>query len=77
MAQVVAGHCIGTATVRIRLDRLPIGEVDDDQQRNDRRADGHDDIDAFETQRDEQRQCGFRAVGRGTERVQAEDRYAR
>src|SRR6266513_1962906 len=57
-------------------DRLAIRKVDDDQQRNDGRADGNDVLHAQKAERNQQAEGGFRTVSGGTERVQPEDRNA-
>ncbi len=73
LAQVLAGHGVGAAAVRIGVDGLPVAEVDDGQQDHDRRAHRDDVFDAHQAQRDEQRERGLRAVRGGAEGVQAED----
>src|SRR5258708_1896889 len=72
-AQVEAGDGIRAAAGRIGGDGLAIGKVDDDQQRNDRRADGDDVLHAEQAKRNQQAERRFRTVSGGTERVQTED----
>src|SRR6267142_2318469 len=64
------------AAAWISGDGLAIGKVDDDQQHNNGRADGNDVLHSKNAERNQQAESGFRAVSRGTERVQPEDRNA-
>ena len=73
VAEVFGGDGVGAAAVGVGLDGLAVGEVDDDQKDDDRGADLDDVVDAAEAERDEQGERGFRAVGGGGERVEAED----
>src|SRR5258705_16068 len=72
-SKVVARHGVGAATSWIRRDRLTIGKIDDQEQRNDRGGDGDDVMQAKQAERNQQSQSRFRAVCRGAERIQAED----
>jgi sRNA-binding protein len=77
LAQVLAGHGVRSAAVRIRLDGLPVTEVDDHQQDHDRRAHGHDVLHAQQAERNQQREGGFRPVRSRAQCVQPEDRDSR
>ena len=64
--------------VGICIDRLTVGEEDDDEQDDDRDRDGHDVVDAKQTKWDEEGQsCCLRPVCGGRKRVQPEDGQAR
>ena len=76
-AQVLLGHRVRAAAVRIRRDRLPVGEIDDQQDDDDQRADRPDVPQAGRSQRNQQRQRGLRAVGGRTKRIEPEHRNAR
>jgi len=72
-AKVETGDGVGAAAHRICRDGLEIGKVNDDQQGDDRGANGNDVVQAQETERDQQAECGFGAISRGTQGVQTED----
>ncbi len=72
--KVLARNRIRAAALRVRHDGLAIGEVHDGEQRDDAEADGDDVGDAGEPERDQQRESRFRPVGRGAERIEAENR---
>jgi len=73
-AQILAGHRIRAAAVRICLNRLTIAEEHDRQQDQDRRNDRDDEVDPIESQRDQQRHRRFRSVCRARQRIEPEDR---
>ena len=76
-AQVFAGNGVGTATVEVGLDGLPVAEVKNHQQREDRREDRQQImLDTDETERNKQRHGGFRAVCGAGKAVEPEDRDA-
>ena len=77
LPQIFARDRIRAAAARISRDGLKIGNIDDDQQRDNAEADGYDVLNAESAQRDQQRECGFRTVTRGAQRIQAEDSDAR
>src|ERR1051325_8222016 len=58
---------------RIGGNRLTIGEIDDREQHDDARADGHDVGDPGESERNQQGERGFGAVRGGAEGVEPED----
>src|SRR5229473_2686042 len=72
-AQVEARNGVGAAARGIGGNGLAIGKVDYDEERNDGGADGDDVLHTEQAERNQQTEGGFRAVGGGTERVQAED----
>src|SRR5207302_8413540 len=72
-AQVETRDSVGTASGWISSDCLAIGKIDDHEQCNDGRADGNDVLHAEQAERNQQAEGGFRAVGSGTECVQAKD----
>jgi len=59
--------------MRISIDGLPVAEVDDGQQGDNRSAHRNDVVHADQAERDEQRERGLRAIRGGTEGVKAED----
>ena len=67
--QVFARDRVGAATVRVGIDRLPVGEVHNRQQKNDDEADGHDISQPGGTQRNQQRQRCLRPVRGGAKRI--------
>ena len=73
LAQVLAGHGVRPAAMRIGLDSLPVTEVDDHQQDHDRRAHGYDVFHAQQAERNQQGQRGFRPVRGRAQCVQPED----
>ena len=77
VAQVFGGHGVRAATLRIGLDRLPVAEVDDDQQDDDRAAHGDDVVHASQAERNEQGERGLGTVCGGTQCIEAEDGNAR
>ena len=72
-AQVLGCYGVGTAALRVGVDRLAVGEVNDHQQNNDGGRDRNDEVYAQQSERNEQRQRGFGTIGCGTERVQTKD----
>ena len=77
LSQVLSRHRVGAAASRIGGDGLKVGNVDNDQQRNDAEADRDHVVDAQGAQRDQQRERGLRAVRRGAQRIQTEHSDAR
>ena len=74
-AEVVARDQVGAASLRIRPDRLPVGEQQDAEHEEERDRDGHDpgeDGDA-ESPCDEDAKDLLRCVGRGRQVVARED----
>ena len=71
--EIFGGNGVGATALRVSSDRLAVGEVDDDQQDDDGRGDGNDEVDTEQSEGDEQRQSGFRTVSGGAESVEAED----
>lgn len=72
-AQIPAGDCVRSPAPRIRLDRLPVGEVDDGEENDDARADGDDVEHAGRAQGNEKGQSRLRPVRGGAQGVQSED----
>ncbi len=72
-AEIVARDGVGAATLRIGLDRLTVREVNNDEQDDDRGAERQNVVEAEQPERNEQAECGFGAVRRGAESVEAED----
>jgi hypothetical protein len=62
--------------MRVSIDGLAVGKIDDGQQADDGHADGHNVGDPHKAQGNQQRQGSFRAVGSRTERIQPEHRNA-
>ena len=75
-AQVVLGDRVRPAPLRIRRDRLAIGEVDDDQEHDDQRADRPDVRHPGRAERYQERQRGLRPVSRRPQRIKAQHRNA-
>ena len=75
-AQIFRGHCVGTSAAGICGDGLAVGEIDDGEQNDNAHADRHNVGHARGAEGNEQRQCRFRSVGCGAERVQTENRNA-
>ena len=67
---------VRAAVARIGLNGLPVGEVEQCQKDQDDRHDRADQVQAFCSQRDHDRQRGLRTVGRGAEPVQTHRRNA-
>jgi hypothetical protein len=55
---------------------LPVGEINDDQQRNDGRAYGNDILDPKKPERNQQAESRFRPVRGGAESIQTKNRNA-
>src|SRR5260370_5961220 len=72
-AQVSASHGVRSASARIRSNRLQVGKEEYDQQNENRGGDWNDVVNSERSERDEQRERGFRAIRGGTQRIQAED----
>src|SRR3989441_340906 len=75
-AKVEARHGIGAATGRIGGDGLAIGEVHDNEQRDDGGADGNDIANAEKAEGNQKAEGRFRAVSSRAERVETKDRDA-
>ena len=76
-SEVLAGDGVGTAAVGVGLDGLAIAEVENEQQREDRRENRQQVVlDADETERNQQGHGSFGAVSGAGKAVQAEDRDA-
>ena len=72
-SEIFARHGVRSTSAGIRGDGLEVRDVDNDQERNDAEADGHDILNSERAERNQQSECGFGAVSRGTERIQSED----
>ena len=68
------GHGIRSAALGIRIDRLPVADVDNRQQDHDGNTYGHDVLHAQQAQREQQRERSLGPIGSGTERIKTEDR---
>ena len=77
IAEVLTGDGEGATTVRIGFDSLGVGEIEDDEQDENCRGDGTDEVNAAEAERNEQGEGGFGPVRGGAESIEAEDRNAR
>ncbi len=73
-AQVLAGHDVGPAAVRVGVDGLPVGEDDDGQQGGDGHRDGDDQVGRRQRGGHQDGQRGLGGVGHGREGVRGEDR---
>jgi hypothetical protein len=71
-AEVFLGHDVGAAPVGIGGDRLPVGEVKDGQQRQNRPGDGNQVAQPDTAEGQEDRQGGFGAVSRRRKSVQTQ-----
>ena len=76
-AQVFPSHRVGSPSVRIGADRLPVRKIDDEQEQDDQRADRADVTDSGSAQGNEQGQGRFRTVGCRAESVEPEHRDSR
>ena len=77
IAEVLTGDGERATTVRISFDSLGIGKIEDDEQDENCRGDGTDEVNAAEAQRNEQGEGGFWPVRGGAESIEAEDRNTR
>src|ERR1035438_4501224 len=72
-AKVFTGDRVRSATLRIRHDGLAVGEVYDGEEDDDTDTDGDYVSHPGHSQRNQERQCSFRPIGCGAERIQAEN----
>lgn len=70
--EIFARDRVGTASSRISANGLAVGDIDDDRERDDTKADGDHILDAECPERDQKGERGLRAVSRGAERIEAE-----
>ena len=74
LAEVLLGHDVRAAAVRVGEDRLPVRQHHDQQQRRDDRRDRHDQPARRDRRRDQHDERRLRRIGDGRERVRGEDR---
>ena len=75
-AEIKSRDGVRAAARGIGGDGLAIGEIDNQQQRDDRGANGNDVMNAEQSERNQQAEGSFRSVGRRTQGVESEDRDA-
>ena len=73
-AEILARDSVRSTATGVCLDRLTVREINDGEQHDDAGADRNNIGNSRRAKRNEQRQGSLRAVGRGTEGIQAEDR---
>ena len=74
LPEIVLGDDVGAATRRVRLDRLPVGDTDDQEQGDDARADGQAERERAQAGQEQHVQNLLRGVGDRGEGVGREDR---
>ena len=72
MPEVVAGHRVGAAPVRIGVDDLPVGDHQDDQQDDDGDGDGQDEVKGGGAGRGQDDENGLGPVGDRGQRIEGE-----
>src|SRR5580692_1270259 len=68
-SEVVARHGVGSAARGIGGNRLAVGKINNDQQRDDRRADRYNVLHAQKPKRNQQTERRFRSISRRAEPV--------